>query len=387
MAEYKPFVQKLKFNKIISEKFDTIKSHYFNEPLFNLGYHYYLKQVRQKLNSDDLLKRIFYLIINKFEISIPDYENDLENKLKKKLKIEHFYSRDFLKIWEIFSFFNIVDDKSLKSLCLSENGGFVQGIHYFREYYFNNKNDKLSYEFKNKKEDFQIKNNKFTKMDNNNPLENFNISNSLLTVLDINKFIKDNKLSNLDLITSNGSDKGESFSYKYLVSNLLLVMKLQNKGGKFILRLGDIYTSFTVKIINILYDCYKEVYLFKPLFSREYTNEKYLICINFNLSDKDKTNLISKLEKLLDEFNKSKFVITDFISSKNYDSDELKDLINLNNFLSNNEHNNINKIIEYRNKKNYFGEEYHSYKENQIKNSDYWYDTFIKKNYKELIKI
>ena len=30
------------------------------------------------------------------------------------------------------------------------------------------------------------------------------------------------KLSKLDLITSNGSDKGESFSYKYLVSNLLL---------------------------------------------------------------------------------------------------------------------------------------------------------------------
>ena len=207
----------------------------------------------------------------------------------------------------------------------------------------------------------------------------------MLTVIDINKFIKDNKLSNLDLITSNGSDKGESFSYKYLVSNLLLVMKLQNKGGKFILRLGDIYTSFTVKIINILNDCYKEIYLFKPLFSREYTNEKYLICINFILSDKDKTNLTSKLEKLLDEFNKNKFVITDFITSKNYDSDELKDIINLNNLLSNNEHNNINKIIEYRNKKNYFGEEYHIYKENQIKNSDYWYDTFIRKNYKELL--
>ena len=217
MADNKPFVQKLKFNKIIDEKFDTKKSHYYNEPLFNLGYHYYLKQVRQKLNSDDLLKRIFYLIVNKFEISIPDYENDLENKLKKKLKIEHFYSRDFFKIWEIFSYFNLVDDKTLKSLCLSENGGFVQGINYFREYYFNNKNDKLSYEFKNKKEDFQIKNNKFTKIDKNNPLENFNISNSLLTVSDINKFIKDNKLSNLDLITSNGLDKEESYSYKYLI--------------------------------------------------------------------------------------------------------------------------------------------------------------------------
>ena len=59
MLEYKPFVQKLKFNKIINEKFDTIKSYYHNEPLFSLGYHYYLKQVRQKLNSDDLLKEFF----------------------------------------------------------------------------------------------------------------------------------------------------------------------------------------------------------------------------------------------------------------------------------------------------------------------------------------
>ena len=58
MTEFKPFVQKLKFNKLIDEKFDTIKS-YYNEPLFNLGYHYYLKQVRQKLNSDDLLKEFF----------------------------------------------------------------------------------------------------------------------------------------------------------------------------------------------------------------------------------------------------------------------------------------------------------------------------------------
>ena len=90
MSEFKPFVQKLKFNKLISEKFDTIKSYYYNEPLFSLGYHYYLKQVRQKLNSDDLLNRIFYLIVNKLEINIPDYENDLENKLKKKIKNRAF---------------------------------------------------------------------------------------------------------------------------------------------------------------------------------------------------------------------------------------------------------------------------------------------------------
>ena len=386
MEDLKPFIQKLSFNKIIDKKFDLVKSKYYNEPLFSLGYHYYLKQVRQKLNSDDLINRNFYLVLSNFEINVPEYEDDLEKLLKKKLKLENFYSRDFFKVWEILSYFDILSDGSMKTLCLSENGGFISGINYFREYYFSNKSDKLSYEFKGKKEEFKLKDTKFNKLDKNKPLESFETSNSLLTVTDINKFIKDNKLLNIDLITCNGSDKDEIYLYKYLLSNILLVLKVQSKNGNFILRLNDIYTNFTLKMINILHDCYKEVYICKPLFSRDYTNEKYLICKNLNMSDKDKNNLISKLEKILNDFNKSNLVITDLISDKVYEMEEIKSIVSINNNLSNNEHNNINKIIDYRNKKNYFGEEYNKFRNNQIKNTDWWFNTFIKKNYKELIK-
>lgn len=386
MEDLKPFIQKLSFNKIIDKKFDLVKSKYYNEPLFSLGYHYYLKQVRQKLNSDDLINRNFYLVLSNFEINVPEYEDDLEKLLKKKLKLENFYSRDFFKVWEILSYFDILSDGSMKTLCLSENGGFISGINYFREYYFSNKSDKLSYEFKGKKEEFKLKDTKFNKLDKNKPLESFETSNSLLTVTDINKFIKDNKLLNIDLITCNGSDKDEIYLYKYLLSNILLVLKVQSKNGNFILRLNDIYTNFTLKMINILHDCYKEVYICKPLFSRDYTNEKYLICKNLNMSDKDKNNLISKIEKILNDFNKSNLVITDLISDKVYEIEEIKDIVFINNNLSNNEHNNINKIIDYRNKKNYFGEEYNKFRNNQIKNTDWWFNTFIKKNYKELIK-
>lgn len=386
MEDLKPFIQKLSFNKIIDNKFDLVKSKYYNEPLFSLGYHYYLKQVRQKLNSDDLINRNFYLVLSNFEINVPEYEDDLEKLLKKKLKLENFYSRDFFKVWEILSYFDILSDGGMKTLCLSENGGFISGINYFREYYFSSKSDKLSYEFKGKKEEFKLKDTKFNKLDKNKPLESFETSNSLLTVTDINKFIKDNKILNIDLITCNGSDKDEIYLYKYLLSNILLVLKVQSKNGNFILRLNDIYTNFTLKIINILHDCYKEVYICKPLFSRDYTNEKYLICKNLNMSDKDKNNLISKLEKILNDFNKSNLVITDIISDKVYEMEEIKSIISINNNLSNNEHNNINKIIDYRNKKNYFGEEYNKFRNNQIKNTDWWFNTFIKKNYKELIK-
>lgn len=386
MEDLKPFIQKLSFNKIIDNKFDLVKSKYYNEPLFSLGYHYYLKQVRQKLNSDDLINRNFYLVLSNFEINIPEYEDDLEKLLKKKLKLENFYSRDFFKVWEILSYFDILSDGGMKTLCLSENGGFISGINYFREYYFSSKSDKLSYEFKGKKEEFKLKDTKFNKLDKNKPLESFETSNSLLTVTDINKFIKDNKILNIDLITCNGSDKDEIYLYKYLLSNILLVLKVQSKNGNFILRLNDIYTNFTLKMINILHDCYKEVYICKPLFSRDYTNEKYLICKNLNMSDKDKNNLISKLEKILNDFNKSNLVITDLISDKVYEIEEIKSIVSINNNLSNNEHNNINKIIDYRNKKNYFGEEYNKFRNNQIKNTDWWFNTFIKKNYKELIK-
>lgn len=385
MEELKPFIKKLSFNKIIDNKFDLVKSKYYNEPLFSLGYHYYLKQVRQKLNSDDLINRNFYLVLSNFEINVPEYEDDLEKLLKKKLKLENFYSRDFFKVWEILSYFDILNDGSMKTLCLSENGGFISGINYFREYYFSSKSDKLSYEFKGKKEEFKLKDTKFNKLDKNKPLEIFETSNSLLTVTDINKFIKDNKILNIDLITCNGSDKDEIYLYKYLLSNILLVLKVQSKNGNFILRLNDIYTNFTLKMINILHDCYKEVYICKPLFSRDYSNEKYLICKNLNMSDKDKNNLISKLEKILNDFNKSNLVITDLISDKIYKIEEIKDIVFINNNLSNNEHNNINKIIEYRNKKNYFGEEYNKFRNNQIKNTDWWFNTFIKKNYKELL--
>ena len=53
--------------------------------------------------------------------------------------------------------------------------------------------------------------------------------------------------------------------------------------------------------------------------------------------------------------------------------------------LTANEHLNINKIIEYKNGKNYFGEQYHKYKEMQINANKWWEITFIKDNLKQLV--
>ena len=63
MSNYTPFIKKLNFSKsIINEEFNLISSSFENQPLFSLGYHYYLNQVREKMESDDLQKRNFYRV-------------------------------------------------------------------------------------------------------------------------------------------------------------------------------------------------------------------------------------------------------------------------------------------------------------------------------------
>merc|ERR1711998_585117 len=102
---YKPFIKDLNFkSNIIDANFDVISSQYENQPLFNLGYHYYTKQVREKMNSADLKKRNFYLIVNEFENKIPEYDDTLDFLVSKQLKFtkgEEVISRDFYKLWEM----------------------------------------------------------------------------------------------------------------------------------------------------------------------------------------------------------------------------------------------------------------------------------------------
>ena len=59
----------------------------------------------------------------------------------------------------------------------------------------------------------------------------------------------------------------------------------------------------------------------------------------------------------------------------------------MNSKLAAHEHLNINKVIEYKNGKNYFGEQYHKYRDNQINANKWWESTFMKDNSKQLVDV
>ncbi len=396
--QYKPFIEVLNFkNNIIDDDFDVISSQYENQPSFNLGYHYYTKQVREKMNSTDLKKRNFYLIVNEFENQVPEYDDSLDSLVSKKLKFskgEEIISRDFYKLWELITYFDLISDKSIKTVSVSENGGFLQCISYFRNTFFKSNSDTYSYLSSNNKVSSNtiknIKDTTFNKI-NGGPIEILDDESELANVDNIEKFIKSNKISsNIDLITANGTvqfnenSNTEHQMYKLMLGHIILAISITKNGGDFILRTDDFFTDVTLKLINILGNCYKKIYVTKPLFSRNFLNEKYIVCKNFNLQDSKKDKLIKKLKNLLNEINRIDYYVHDIIQEYKINDDDKNVIAKININLVGDEHLNINKIIDYKNKKNYFGEQYHKFRNNQIDANKWWNDTFLKNKLSDL---
>ena len=348
------------------------------------------------MNSSDLKKRNFYLIVNEFENKVPEYSDSLDFLVIKKLKFakgEEIISRDFYKLWEMITYFDLISNKSIKTVSVSENGGFLQCISYFRDTFFKDSSDTYYYQSSNNNDSSNsiknIKDTKFKKI-NEGPLEMLDDESELANVDNIEKFIKSNKISsNIDLITANGTvqfkenSNTEHQMYKLMLGHIILAVSITNNGGDFILRTDDFFTDVTLKLINILGNCYKKIYVTKPLFSRKFLNEKYILCKNFNLQDSKKDKLIKKLKNLLNEINKIDYYVYDIIQEYKINDDDRNAIAKININLVGDEHLNINKIIDYKNKKNYFGEQYHKFRNNQIDANKWWNDTFLKNKLSE----
>ena len=106
-----------------------------------------------------------------------------------------------------------------------------------------------------------------------------------------------------DLITADGgmdvSDKPnmqEIAHYKLFFGEMLAALNSQAKGGTFVMKLYDIFTEFTVKLVGFLGMFYAESWLYKPITSRQANSEKYLVCTGFSGIDQE---ILKTLKKIL----------------------------------------------------------------------------------------
>jgi 23S rRNA U2552 (ribose-2'-O)-methylase RlmE/FtsJ len=283
-------------------------------------------------------------------------------------------NRAFYKYWEIINEFEIFEDYNENEIilhCAEAPGGFIQGTNIYLQI------DRIIQPLRIDKKDVDddgftvVKSKRKTnKYDNyriytislnkdlpqyknyNLPSYNKNILNKYLCITygkdntgDINNLqnvdhIKHIIKKNFYLVTADGGfDEGNDFNHKeqlhyhLILNEIYTALNMQQTNGHFILKVFDILTETSINLLYLLFQCYKEVYIYKPKTSRPTNSEKYIICKYFDLQDDVKINYLSSLKKLSENIMLSKTKFVSFKLFDNISSSFLDNVKMMNNYL------------------------------------------------------
>ena len=283
-------------------------------------------------------------------------------------------SRSYFKLWEIlhdFDLVNIKNDDFFISCHLAEGpGGFIECLYkYIIKYITDNFRNIKIYGSTLLSDNSSIPKWKLKK----NIQEHFNIilnysldeSGDLYDINEVNKLITKIGKHNCNLITADG---GFDFSNNYnhqekdfmnlFISEAYIMLNLLKNNGNGIIKIYDIYSKNSIKIMYIISLFFEKIYIIKPLTSRPANSEKYILCYRYK------------------DFNESKIYFNIFETII-----QDKDLNHLNNDKVAVEYNFIEKILEYN---RWYTERQISYINKTIKYIDE-YNNNTDKNY--LIKL
>jgi len=122
----------------------------------------------------------------------------------------------------------------------------------------------------------------------------------------------------IDFVTGDGGfdysidyNKQEENSLNLIFAQILFAMCIQKKGGSFVLKMFDTFTSLSVELIFLLNYLYEDIYIIKPFTSRPANSEKYIVCLRF------------RMVKNIDE------MIESFISNYNLEDNRITHILNL----------------------------------------------------------
>ena len=223
-------------------------------------------------------------------------------------------SRSFFKLWEILHDFDFIipnNTTKLKTAHIAEGpGGFIECV--YRYLYQNN--------IESENEIYGV-----TLLSNDRNIPNWKIKRNFINKYNITLNNKDEydgdlyKLENIEKfinIVKNNSDTynccdfitadgGFDFSSDYneqennfiifLICEIYIIINLLKKNSNAIVKIYDIYSRNSIKILYILTLFFDEVFIIKPLSSRPANSEKYILCKSFNY----KNDIISKYKNIL----------------------------------------------------------------------------------------
>lgn len=408
-----PMLKDNLLDQIKKNGFNPVYSKFLAQPQFSNGFNHYIHVSKDKMifvEDPKYKNKNFYHITNAFEHTITNNAKDkLDIASSSKLYFNltdnsklNIVSRAFYKLWEMLMIFDIVPSGSIISAHLAEApGSFVQSLVFYREKFFKKseyvKDEHFVISISEEgvptfKKDFKTQYSRVKIYEQD--------GGDLTDLKSIDKFTKFSKKA--DLITADGGFiwKDENYqeqeAYKLIIGEILTALKIQEKNGSFVLKIFEIYTDITIKILSILSSVYSYTFITKPFLSRPSNSERYIVCKGFNGVDKI---IITRLEELLEEIGSKEtnnMFLADLLPDYTINT-QFRRITNISSIiLSDIQHNEINKMIKYINAGNYYGDQYHQYLALQQKANDLWTSSFypldaqdmkaVKKNIAELFK-
>jgi 23S rRNA U2552 (ribose-2'-O)-methylase RlmE/FtsJ len=268
-------------------------------------------------------------------------------------------SRSFFKLWEILHDFHdeIFIEQDMKCLFLADGpGSFIESFLKYRSSYKDQLYGMTLISNNNKSiPDWKISHERLTLTYGEDGTGNlYNFSNILYLIKLIGKNI-------LDFITSDGGfdfsidfNNQEELSMRLILAEILSAVCLQKVGGKFILKIFDIFNIETLKIIHLLKEFYENIYLIKPLSSRPSNSEKYILCTGFTINKQNEhyKNLLIHVIKNYNQENQNRF-----FNEISFNNNLLRNIILYNSYYCLRQIYYIQKTINYINKYKIFTDE------------------------------
>ena len=318
----------------------------------NIKYGAHMPKIHINLNENELLTSIKNNIDNldldtswhKFKKLTNPYELVHTPKKRRKDKNQSIarylpFSRSYFKMWEIIYEFELINNsKTINLSHIAEGpGGFMESVINYRKR-FNKKDNIYGITLRstkkfipgwNKSKDFIKRNNIIISYGKDNTGDICNIEN----IIFFKNQIGNNKC---DLVTADGGfdfsidfNHQEQQAFQLIFCEIVLALSVQKNGGSFVLKIFDMFTLLTIKMLYIISYFYEEVYIYKPLTSRCANSEKYIIAKKFRGIEKTYLNKLYGIIKLWDSIEKNNYYILDLfsdISNKKF----IEQIININ---------------------------------------------------------
>ena len=298
-------------------------------PCINKKENNYLKLYKNKIDEIPNYKQwdIVKKITNEYElIHIPT------NKKRKNESIAFYnpLSRSYYKMIEILTDFNLLDKygyNKIKTAHIAEGpGGFIEALVNKRKNSYDELNAITLKSSKKEIPGWRKAKIFLEKHPNIKIYYGEDNTGDIYNVKNIIHFRNKVGFNSCDLITADGGfdfsidfNKQEQLSSRLIFCEIVTAISVQKRGGDFICKLFDSYTTITVKLLWLLNCLYEEVIITKPFTSRPANSEKYILSKNFRgISN-------SYLEKLYDVIDKWCYIedkgeyVEDIFEDKIYD--------------------------------------------------------------------